>query len=125
MTTARRWKARTLLIAVVAISAAGPAAAEEVPFVDGHMWQKSAKPLKLAYLVGISNLLSAEYAFQQSEGFPPDSQSSIRTVYDSIDDLTLDQTINRINRWYARNQDKLKTTVLEVIWTSMVERNVQ
>jgi hypothetical protein len=122
----RQWIARAVLIAAIAILGANPVAASEddVPFVDGTMWKATATPLKRAYLIGIANFLSAEYAFQHKNGFPPSSQSSIQTVYEGIDDMTLDQSIARIDGWYVKNPGKDDTTVLEVIWLDMVEPNV-
>ena len=125
MTKTRRWITRALLVTATTILGAGPAAAsEDVPFVDGTMWKATATPLKRAYLIGIANFMSAEYLFQRKNGFPPDSQSSIRSVYEGIDDVTLDQSIARIDGWYAKNPGKNDTTVLEVIWLDMVEPNL-
>ena len=64
------------LLAAATISFSLYAAAEDVPLVDGVMWKKSAPVLKRAYLVGMSNLLSSEYAVQQAFGPPPDSQTA-------------------------------------------------
>jgi len=124
MLTTRRWITRTLLVAAIAILATGPAASDDVPFVDGEMWKATATPLKRAYLIGIANFLSAEYAFQQKNGFPPSSQSSVQNAYEGIDDMTLDQSIERIDAWFAKNPGKQDTTVLEVIWLDMVEPNL-
>jgi hypothetical protein len=125
MTESRRWLARaSLLVALVAFCAPS-AGAQDVPFVDGPMWKDTAAPLKRAYLVGVANTLSAEYAFQKKQGFPSDDKSSIRLVYEGIDDVTLDQCIERIDRWYKQNPDKPTTPVLEVIWLEMVEPNVK
>ena len=126
MTKTRRWIARTLVVTAIVMLGAGPAtASEEVPLVDGKMWLATATPLKRAYLIGIANFLSAEYVFQKKNGFPPDTQSSIRTVYESIDDVTLDQSIARIDGWYEKNPEKNDTVVLEVIWLDMVEPNLR
>jgi hypothetical protein len=126
MTKTRRWIAHSLVVTVIVILGAGPtAASEEVPLVDGEMWQATATPLKRAYLIGIANFLTTEYVFQKKNGFPPDSQSSTRVVYEGIDDVTLDQSIERIDGWYQKNPDKNDTTVLEVIWLDMVEPNLR
>ena len=124
MAKTRRWITRTLLIAAIALLAAGSAASDDVPFVDGEIWKATASPLKRAYLIGIANFLSAEYAFQQKNGFPPSSQSSIQSAYEGIDDITLNQSIERIDAWYVKNPSKQDTTVLEVIWLDMVEPNL-
>ena len=57
MTITLRWTTRALLVAAAALLAlAAPAGAEDLPFVDGHMWVKSAKPLKRAYLIALAIL---------------------------------------------------------------------
>jgi hypothetical protein len=101
-----------------------PAAAEEVPFVDGESWKKSAPILKRAYLVGFANLMSAEYAYQKEFGPPPVMQTAIQRLYEEIDDVTLDQAIERIDKWYEAHPDHLDTTVIEVIWLDMVRPNL-
>jgi hypothetical protein len=115
-----------LLVAGIALTATWPAAAaDEVPLVDGKVWGKSAPVLKRSYLIGVANILSAEYAFQKQNGFPDEGKSSIRDAYENIDDITLDQSVARIDAWYAKNPDKLETTVLDVIWIDMVEPNTR
>ena len=114
------------LAAVASLGLCATAFAEdhEVPFVDGTDWKKSAPILKRAYLIGVSNLMSAEYAFQQTFGPPPDLQTTIQRLYEEIDDVTLDGAIARIDKWYAENPDQLDMTVLEVIWIDMVRPNL-
>jgi hypothetical protein len=103
---------------------AAPVAAEDVPFVDGTMWKKSAPILKRTYLVGFSNLLSAEYAYQKAFGPPPDRQTAVLRLYEEIDDVTLDEAVANIDAWYEKNPDKMDTTVVEVIWLDMVRPNL-
>ena len=101
-----------------------PAGAEDVPFVDGKSWKKSAPILKRSYLVGVSNLMSAEYAYQQEFGPPPDRQTTIQRLYEENDEVTLDGVIDRIDDWYEAHPDQLDMTVLEVIWLDMVRPNL-
>jgi hypothetical protein len=108
----------------VSLATASPVAAEEVPFVDGTMWKKSAPILKRTYLVGFSNLLSAEYAYQKAFGPPPDRKTAILRLYEEIDDVTLDEAVASIDGWYEKNPDKMDTTVVEVIWLEMVRPNL-
>lgn len=113
------------LAGALCLLAAAPAAADgDVPFVDGEMWLSSTKSAKRAYLIGISNLLSAEYAFQQKFGPPPDNQTAIQRLYEEIDDETLDGTVARIDAWYKSNPDEKSEAVLGVIWIDMVEPNL-
>ena len=88
------------------------------------MWKKSAPILKRTYLVGFSNLLSAEYAVQKTFGPPPDDQTAIQRLYEEIDDVTLDEAVSRIDAWYEANPDEMDTTVVEVIWLDMVRPNL-
>lgn len=113
------------LVGAVCLLAATPAAAEgDIPFVDGTMWLASNSLAKRSYLIGISNLLSAEYAYQQKFGPPPDNKTAIQRLYEEIDDLTLDGSIARIEAWYKNNPDKHDEAVLGVIWLDMVEPNL-
>ena len=112
------------LLAVAFLAWSVPVAAEDVPFVDGESWKKSAPILKRAYLIGVSNLMSAEYAYQQEFGPPPVMQTAIQRLYEEIDDVTLDQAIERIDKWYEAHPDHLDTTVIEVIWLDMVRPNL-
>jgi hypothetical protein len=99
--------------------------ANAVPFVDGTMWGDSSNAEKVSYIVGLSNLLDAAYAYQQgSENAPTGEQSFIGTLWANVDDLTLDQCIARIDSWYANNPDRLDEVVLDVIWIDMVEPNL-
>lgn len=118
----RFWLVATLVAATLAL--ASPAAAEDVPFVDGTMWEKSAPILKRTYLVGFSNLLSAEYLYQQEFGPPPDRQTAIQRLYEEIDDVTLDGAIGKIDAWYEANPKQMDTTVVEVIWLQLVRPNL-
>jgi hypothetical protein len=80
--------------------------------------------LKRAYLVGVSNLMSAEYVYQKEFGPPPDKQTTIQRLYEEIDEVTLDGAIDRIDKWYEDHPDQLDMTVLEVIWLDMVRPNL-
>ena len=128
MKTNRKWIACTLIASLVALLGLAQASSAEeevaVPFVDGKMWKQSAPVLKRSYLVGISNLLTAEYLYQESKGFPSDKKSSIRRVYEGIDDVTLDECIQRIDAWYEKNPGRMNETVMEVIWLDMVAPNL-
>jgi len=92
--------------------------------VAGEMWGQTAPVVKRAYLVGVSNLMVAEYLYQKEFGPPDDRQTVIQRLYEGVDDVTLDQVIERIDAWYQKNPDKLDTTVLEVVWLDLVRPNL-
>ena len=99
--------------------------AEEIPLVDGKVWAESSATGKKAYIVGISNLMSVEYAFQKNSKQPPkDDQSIVRRLFENSDEATLDGIIKRIDQWYKKNPDQTDKAVLNVIWVVMVQPNL-
>ena len=99
-------------------------AAEDLPFVDGPMWKTSAGPVKRAYLIGIANYMNVEYAYQTKFGPPKDDETTVQRFYEGVDDITLDEVVERIDRWYQTHPTQRDMTVLEVIWLDMVEPNL-
>jgi hypothetical protein len=113
-----------LLVGAALLFSVASAAEEDVPMVDGRDWKESAPVLKRAYLIGLSNLLSAEYAYQQEFGPPPDRQTAIQRLYEEIDAVSLDEVIERTDKWYEDHPDEQDTAVLGVIWLDMVRPNL-
>ena len=99
--------------------------AEDVPLVDGSLWQESTNAEKISYLVGANNFLSIEYAFQQRNGNPPsDEQSTVRMFWEHSEGVTLDDAIEGIDNWYAINPKSMDRSVLDVIWVIWVLPNL-
>lgn len=124
MNYTKSWKIilKLLTAMVFSISFMSISLAEEIPQVDGKLWVKSSVENKHSYLIGISNLLSIEYAYQKASKIPvTNEQSIIPRFYGDIDDLSLDETTKRIDQWYKKHPDKLNKAVIAVIWVDMVE----
>jgi len=118
------WKTITRLVvtAVLSTALAATSLAEDIPLVDGELWSKSSTDEKHSYLIGISNFLAIEYAYQQESKQPvTDDQSIIRRFFEDIDDISLDQITARIDAWYKKNPNRLDSAVINVIWVDMVE----
>ncbi len=113
---------RLRLVAIIfAMLIAGLAVGEDIPLVDGSIWRKSSQTEKQSYIIGVSNLLSVEYAYQQGSKPPPsDEQTIIRRLYEDVDEVTLDGVIARIDQWYKDNPGMINRAVLDVIWVDMV-----
>lgn len=124
MRTIRKLVVGALLCSAGLLLSLPAAAEEELPFVAGDAWMDSAPVLKRSYLIGVGNLLNAEYAYQKEFGPPSDKHSTIARFYEGIEDLSLDQVIDRIDAWYKKNPKKRDMTVLEVIWLDMVRPNL-
>ena len=98
-------------------------ASEDVPLADGGLWTKSSRAEKVAYIVGAGNLMVVEYLYQEAaKQTPSDDQTIIQRLYKASDGITLDGMIDRIDRWYKMNPDKMKEPVLVVIWRELVEK---
>lgn len=97
-------------------------AAEEVPLADGHGWEASSQLEKMAYIVGISNFMSIEYAYQHRNDDPPDSdQTMVQVLWDAAENVGVETAIAAIDKWYAEHPDEKDKAVLNVIWVLWVE----
>ena len=98
-------------------------ASEDIPLVDGELWEKSSPAEKKSYLVGAGNLMVVEYLYQNgSKQVPSNDQTVIQRMYKATDGVTLDGLIGQIDQWYQKHPDKMKEPVLVVIWHEIVEK---
>ena len=101
------------------------AVADDVPLVDGNIWAKSSHVEKTSYIVGISNFISLEYAYQSKAKTPPTrDQSSVPDFFNKTDNVTLDEAIGTVDQWFKSHPDEMDKPVLDVIWTQLVEPNL-
>jgi len=99
-----------------------PAHADDVPIVDGKIWMESAPGDKRSFLIGVSNFIALEYAYQSSVKNPPSPrQSSVPDFYLRTENISLDQAIAGVDAWYADNPSRLDAPVLTVLWDVFVE----
>lgn len=97
-------------------------AAEEVPIVDGTLWEQSSNVEKKSYLVGVSNFIVLEHAYQSKAEKPPTPfQSSVPDFFQHTDNVTLDGAIRAVDEWYEKNPRDMDTPVLTVLWRKFVE----
>ncbi len=97
-------------------------AAEEVPLADGHGWEASSKVEKVAYIVGVSNLMSIEYAYQHRNEDPPNyDQTMIQALWDGGEDVSVETAISAIDKWYEDHPGEKDKAVLNVVWVLWVE----
>ena len=118
------WKRRTVLAGAVAIALLGfsAEAAEEVPLADGHSWEASSKLEKVAYMVGVSNFMSIEYAYQHRDNDPPDyDQTMVQALWDAGENVGIETAIKAIDEYYKKNPDKKDRAVINVAWVIWVE----
>ena len=115
----------TLLAACTAAALAGGAAqAQEIPLVTGEHWTKSTEQNKKAYLVGLTNMLQVEIAYQAGNTLP-DSQTVVPRFAKGLKGHTLDGAIAKLDAWYAKNPGRMQQTVVETIWYELVVPGLQ
>jgi hypothetical protein len=118
--------AAVAVICTVALMVSLPSAglaSEDVPLADGELWSKSSRLEKVAYIIGVGNLMVVEFLYQEgAKQKPSDDQTIIQRLYDAADGITLDGMIERIDQWYKTHPDQMKEPVLVVIWNELVEK---
>ncbi|NMQ27887.1 hypothetical protein E4Q23_09020 [Candidatus Accumulibacter phosphatis] len=94
-------------------------ATEEVPLVTGTHWTTSAPEVKKAYLVGLSNAILVDVAYQADNPKATMSDFSPK-VAKGMKGQTLDTTLAALDNWYAAHPDQLQRPVVETIWFELV-----
>ena len=116
-----------LLAAGVAAALAGGVAqaqTQEIPLITGEHWTKSTEQNKKAYLVGMTNMLQVEIAYQAGNTLP-DSQTVVPRFAKGLKGNTLDGAIAKVDAWYAKNPGRMQQPVIETIWYELVVPGLQ
>jgi len=92
---------------------------DPAPIITGKQWTESDANLKKAYLLGISNLLEVERAYQARRA-PPDTQSLVPRFSRGLQTQTLDTVAQSLDGWYAANPSQLDRPVIETLWFEVV-----
>ena len=119
-----RLRATLVAVCTVAALAGGAAQAQEIPLVTGEHWTKSTEQNKKAYLVGLTNMLQVEIAYQAGNTLP-DSQTVVPRFAKGLKGHTLDGAIAKLDAWYAKNPGRMQQTVVETIWYELVVPGLQ
>ncbi len=114
-----RLRATLLAACAVAALAGGAAQAQEIPLITGEHWTKSTEQNKKAYLVGMTNMLQVEIAYQAGKPLP-DAQTVVPRFAVGLKGQTLDGAIAKVDAWYAKNPGRLQQPVIETIWYEIV-----
>ena len=117
---------RAMLVAACAVTAlaGGAAQAQEIPLVTGEHWTKSTEQSKKAYLVGLTNMLQVEVAYQAGHTLP-ESQTVVPRFAKGLKGNTLDGAIAKVDAWYAKNPGRMQQPVIETIWYELVVPGLQ
>lgn len=111
---------RGLLAAVAMAATLGTAHAQQViPVVTGEQWTQSSPEVRKAYLVGLSNAFQVQGAYESANP-PTDAQSIVPRLNKGMRNQTLDGVRTQVDAWYAKNPDKLKRPVVDILWFEIV-----
>lgn len=92
-------------------------------YITGTQWQKAKRASKLSYLIGIADLMSAEYTFQKKKGGPlSDRRSAVPRLYRGFSGVTIEQAMAGVDAFYRDNPDEIGQTVIEALWITLVEK---
>ena len=119
-----RLRATLVAACAVAALAGGAAQAQEIPLVTGEHWTKSTEQSKKAYLVGLTNMLQVEVAYQAGNTLP-ESQTVVPRFAKGLKGNTLDGAIAKVDAWYAKNPGRMQQPVIETIWYELVVPGLQ
>jgi hypothetical protein len=111
-------RAASSIAAVLALTG-GIAVAADIPLVDGTHWVKSTAEVKKAYLVGVSNVIQLEVAYQADNPLPEGRSLAPRAAR-GMTGQTLNGVLESLDRWYGAHPEQLQRPVLETIWFEMV-----
>jgi hypothetical protein len=125
------WRAAAAcLLVAIAVLATGMASqrdteakAAERPniVVDGTDWAEATERGRLAFLVGVGNMIVADLAYAQTHEVEPSPVSTM--IVDAVSDLTLEDIEETITRWYDAHPDKMDMPVMGVIWLELVKKS--
>lgn len=112
-------RAALLAACTVAALAGGAAQAQEIPLITGEHWTKSTEQNKKAYLVGMTNMLQVEIAYQAGTPVPA-AQTVVPRFALGLKGQSLDSAIATLDAWYAKNPGRMQQPVVETIWYELV-----
>ncbi|MEZ5592161.1 MAG: hypothetical protein R3F53_16195 [Gammaproteobacteria bacterium] len=106
----------------VCVQAQGIADDPDAPIATGEHWTSAQPNAKLAYLLGIVNMLEIEQALQVDTP-PADNASLVPVMVRGLKDMTLNQIREALDGWYSDHPDQLSRPVMETIWFELAKPN--
>ncbi|MCP5425563.1 MAG: hypothetical protein H6970_10920 [Gammaproteobacteria bacterium] len=101
------------------------ASARELPIVTGEHWTTATEREKKAFLLGMETIIKVEQELQGSNPGPEIRERSfIPDLVKGLSQYTITTAMQAIDAYYAKNPDKVKRPVLEVIWFELTLPNL-
>lgn len=96
------------------LGSVGSAVAGEEFVVRGSDWTASSDAQKRAFLAGMATMIEVEQELQ-ARSSAKNVKSSVPTLVDGLDDMSIVDIVGAVDAHYAKNND-LDTPVFIVIW---------
>jgi hypothetical protein len=110
---------RALVIGVV-LAAMPFAASAQQRLADGNDWAKSSADEKRAYLIGIGNAVTVAYNYDARK-LPAEQVTFSRRARAGLEGVSVEETMRRVDAWYAANPSKLDYAVIAVMWLDIAK----
>jgi len=94
------------------------AAAPETQLLSGELWQTMSPDTKVAYILGIGNLVDFEAGL--AEPLPPERRSFLPWLVKGMSGKSINEVIRTVDGYYKEHPDQLKHPVLEVVLRTTV-----
>ena len=107
----------SLVVGLVSWSAIA-AAASETQLLSGELWQTMSPDTKVAYILGIGNLVDFEAGL--AEPLPPERRSFLPWLVKGMSGKSINEVIKIVDVYYKEHPDQLKHPVLEVLLRATV-----
>lgn len=110
------------VIAGLMLAALAGGAWAQASVIDGDAWLQSTERERMAFVVGVLNMIAVEKAYAERKGMPEPPAGA--RFAQQTGHLTVEQVAERITRWYQSHPDEQKTPVMKVVWLDMVRAGV-
>ena len=97
--------------------------------LTGSVWQKTSDTEKAAFLLGVESAITVEY-FVNTKQAEKAAKSGKKPAYTlspfekgwmkAFKDVSRQDIVKMIDKWYAANPDKLDRPVMSVIWYELI-----
>lgn len=108
---------RRLAISVLLASMACVANADE-HMADGIDWTQSSEDIRVAYIFGLSNMLTEGYLYDKKH-FPGQQDTFSQRAAQGFENTSVIESVKQVNAWYKEHPDQLTTPVLRVLWINI------
>lgn len=107
-------------LAISMLLAAATCTASAEGLADGNDWVQSTPEEHVAFVLGLSNLLSAGYQYDEKNS-PGREDTFSHRVARGLRGTTVIDSTRRVSAWYKAHPDQLDLPVIKVLWNEIAK----